>query len=145
EAALAPNGIAVLPFANLSDDPELEYFSDGLSEELIHRLASIEPLAVVARTSAFAFKGTHKDVREIGRALGVAYVLEGSVRRHGDRVRIGAQLVDVRSGFHLFSRVYERPFSDVFAIQDHVAMEVGARSEERRVGKRAGRRRRVGA
>lgn len=131
EAALAPNGIAVLPFANLSDDPELEYFSDGLSEELIHRLASIEPLAVVARTSAFAFKGTHKDVREIGRALGVAYVLEGSVRRHGDRVRIGAQLIDVQSGFRLFSRVYERPFSDVFAIQDHVAMEVGAALEPR--------------
>jgi len=79
----------------------------------------------------------HHAPREIGRALGVAYVLEGSVRRHGDRVRIGAQLVDVRSGFHLFSRVYERPFSDVFAIQDHVAMEVGA-APERRLAARLG-------
>lgn len=134
EAPLAENGLAVLPFANLSDDPELEYFSDGLSEELIHRLASVEALAVVARTSAFAFKGTNKDVREIGRELGVAYVLEGSVRRQGDRVRIGAQLIDVRNGFHLFSRVYERPFSDLFAIQEHVALEVGAALEPRLAG-----------
>src|SRR5690606_42076428 len=87
EPPLAANGIAVLPFANLSDDPELEYFSDGLSDELIHRLASVNALAVVARTSSFAFKGTSKDIREIGRDLGVAYVLEGSVRRQDDRVR----------------------------------------------------------
>lgn len=134
EPAIAENGIAVLPFANLSDDPDLEYFSDGLSEELIHRFASVEALAVVARTSAFAFKGTDKDVREIGRALGVAYVLEGSVRRHGDRIRIGAQLIDVRNGFHLFSRVYERPFSDLFAIQENVALEVGSALEPRLSG-----------
>ncbi len=134
EPAIAENGIAVLPFANLSDDPELEYFSDGLAEELIHRLASVEALAVVARTSAFAFKGADKDVREIGRALGVAYALEGSVRRHGDRIRIGAQLIDVRNGFHLFSRVYERPFSDLFAIQENVALEVGAALEPRLSG-----------
>ncbi|HNP37261.1 MAG TPA: tetratricopeptide repeat protein, partial [Woeseiaceae bacterium] len=134
KATLAENGIAVLPFVNLSDDPELEYFSDGLSEELIHRLSGVEALAVVARTSAFAFKNTNKDVREIGRALGVAYVLEGSVRRQGDRVRIGAQLVDVRNGFHLFSRVYERPLSDMFAIQEHVALEVGATLEPQLAG-----------
>ncbi|HEX2139531.1 MAG TPA: tetratricopeptide repeat protein [Woeseiaceae bacterium] len=134
EAPLAENGIAVLPFANLSDDPELEYFSDGLSEELIHRLSGVEALAVVARTSAFAFKGRTEDIREIGRALGVAYVLEGSVRRQGDQVRIGAQLIDVRNGFHLFSRVYERPFSDLFAIQEHVALEVGAALEPRLAG-----------
>ena len=131
---LAENGIAVLPFANLSDDPESEYFSDGLSGELIHRLAGIEALAVVAHTSAFAFKGSNKDIREIGRELGVAYVLEGSVRRQDDRVRIGAQLIDVRSGFHLFSRVYERPYSDLFAIQEHVALEVGAALEPRLAG-----------
>lgn len=134
EAPLAENGIAVLAFANLSDDPALEYFSSGLSEELIHRLSGIEALAVVARTSAFAFKDSGKDVREIGRALGVAYVLDGSVRRHGDRVRIGAQLVDVRNGFHLFSRVYERPFSDLLTIQEHVALEVGAALEPRLAG-----------
>ena len=131
---LAENGIAVLPFANLSDDPKFEYFSDGLSEELIHRLAGIEALAVVAHTSAFAFKGSNKDIREIGRELGVAYVLEGSVRRQDDRVRIGAQLIDVRNGFHLFSRVYERPYSDLFAIQEHVALEVGAALEPRLAG-----------
>jgi TolB-like protein/Tfp pilus assembly protein PilF len=131
---LAENGLAVLPFANLSDDPKLEYFSDGLSEELLNRLAGIEALAVVARTSAFAFKGSDRDVREIGRELGVTYVLEGSVRRQDERVRIAAQLVDVRSGFHLFSRVYERPFSDLFAIQEHVALEVGAALEPRLAG-----------
>ena len=134
----AENGLAVLPFINLSDEPELEYFSDGLSEELLHRLASIEALAVVARTSAFAFKGSNRDVREIGRELGVTYVLEGSVRRQDDRIRIGAQLIDVRSGFQLFSRVYERPFSDLFAIQEHVAMEVGAALEPRLAGLLAG-------
>lgn len=131
---LAENGIAVLPFANLSDDAELEYFSDGLTEELLNRLAAIEALAVVARTSAFAFKGTKRDVRDIGRELGVAHVLEGSVRRQGDQVRIAAQLIDVRSGFHLFSRVYERPFADIFAIQEHIALEVGAALEPRLAG-----------
>jgi TolB-like protein/DNA-binding winged helix-turn-helix (wHTH) protein/Flp pilus assembly protein TadD len=134
DPALAENGIVVLPFVNLSDNSDLEYFSDGLSEELIHRLASVEALAVVARTSAFAFKGSNKDVRDIGRALGVRYVLEGSVRSLDDRVRLGAQLIDVRNGFHLFSRVYERPFSDLFAIQEHVALEVGAALEPRLPG-----------
>lgn len=133
-APLAKNGIAVLPFANLSDDAGLDYFSDGLAEEILHRLASVEALAVVARTSAFSFKGSNKDVREIGRALGVSYVLEGSVRRHGERIRIGAQLIDVQSGFHLFSRVYERPFTDLSAIQEHVAQEVGAALEPRLAG-----------
>ncbi len=132
--ARTKTALAVLPFVNLSDEPELEYFSDGLAEELLHRLAGVDALAVVARTSSFAFKGTNKDVREIGRALGVDYVLEGSVRRHGDRIRIGAQLVDVVSGYQLFSRVYERPFSDLFAIQEHVALEVGAALEPQLAG-----------
>ncbi len=134
DPALAENGIAVLPFVNLSDDPELEYFSDGLSEELIHRLASVQALAVVARTSAFAFKGTNKDVREIGRALGVSYVLEGSVRSLGDQVRVGARLIDVQSGFHLFSRVYQRPMAELFAIQENVVLEVGAALQRRLPG-----------
>lgn len=131
---LAENGIAVLPFANLSDDEELEYFSDGLTEELLNRLAAIEALAVVARTSSFAFKGTNQDVREIGQQLGVAHVLEGSVRRQEGHVRIAAQLIDVHTGFHLFSRVYERPFADIFAIQEHIALEVGAALEPRFAG-----------
>jgi TolB-like protein/DNA-binding winged helix-turn-helix (wHTH) protein/Tfp pilus assembly protein PilF len=131
---LAENGLAVLPFANFSDDPGLEYFSDGLTEELLNRLVAIEGLAVVARTSSFAFKGSNRDVRDLGRALGVAYVIEGSVRRQGDQVRIAAQLIDVRNGFHLFSRVYEKPFADVFSIQEQVALEVGAALEPRLAG-----------
>ncbi|NGX17042.1 winged helix-turn-helix domain-containing protein [Wenzhouxiangella sp. XN24] len=131
---LAENGLAVLPFANFSDDSELEYFSDGLTEELLNRLVAIDALAVVARTSSFAFKGVNRDVRDIGRTLGVSYVLEGSVRRQDEQVRITAQLIDVRNGFHLFSRVYERPFADVFAIQEQVALDVGAALEPRLAG-----------
>lgn len=134
EAPLAPNGLAVLPFVNMSDSPEMEYFSDGLSEELLNRLASVEELAVVARTSAFAFKHTNRDVREIGRQLGVSYVLEGSVRRDADRLRITAQLIDVRTGFHLFSEIYERSLADVFAVQEEVAFEVGEALESRLTG-----------
>jgi TolB-like protein/DNA-binding winged helix-turn-helix (wHTH) protein len=133
-SAMAENGLVVLPFASLSDDPELEYFSDGLTEELINRLTGIGALSVIARTSAFSFKDKNIDVRDIGRDLGVAYALEGSVRRQGGQVRIAAQLIDVRSGFHLFSRVYERPFEDIFAIQEHVALEVGAALEPRLAG-----------
>jgi TolB-like protein/DNA-binding winged helix-turn-helix (wHTH) protein/Tfp pilus assembly protein PilF len=131
---LAENGLVVLPFANFSDDPEMEYFSDGLTEEVLNRLVAIDGLAVVARTSSFAFKGSNRDVRDLGRALGVVYVLEGSVRRQGDQVRIAAQLIDVRNGFHLFSRVYERPLADVFTVQEQVALEVGAALEPRLAG-----------
>lgn len=118
------NSVAVLPFSNLSDDPELDYFSDGLSEELLNRLANVGALKVPARTSAFSFKGQDVDVQEIGRRLNVDTVLEGSVRRFHGRVRVTAQLVGVRDGFHIWSQSYDRPLADVFAIQDDIAQSI---------------------
>ena len=113
--------IAVLPFVNMSSDPEQEYFSDGLAEELLDRLAKLEGLRVTARTSSFVFKGRNEDVRTIGQRLGVANVLEGSVRKAGQRLRITAQLIKCQDGFHLWSETYNRELDDVFAIQDDVA------------------------
>ena len=118
------DSIAVLPFANLSDNVELEYFSDGLSEELLNALSGVEDLRVAARTSSFAFKGTNADIRTIADSLGVATVLEGSVRRSGDRVRITVQLIDAEHGFHLWSGEYDRDVGDVFATQDEIAAAV---------------------
>ena len=116
--------IAVLPFVNMSADPENEFFSDGISEELINALTRVDGLQVTARTSSFAFKGKNKDVREIGRKLGVSAVLEGSVRKAGDRVRITAQLVDTSDGYHIFSRVYDRVLDDIFETQDEISREI---------------------
>jgi serine/threonine-protein kinase len=118
--ARAPS-IAVLPFANMSADPENEFFSDGIAEELMSALSKLEGLHVVARASAFAFKGRNEDVREIGRRLGVLTVLEGSVRKAGARVRIMAELIDVKDGYQLWSERYDRQLDDVFAIQDEIA------------------------
>jgi len=116
--------IAVLPFVNMSSDPEQEYFSDGLSEELLNRLAKNNQLHVAARTSAFQFKGRNLDISEIGRELNVAHVLEGSVRKSGNRLRITAQLIQVDNGFHLWSETYEREMDDVFAIQDDISSAI---------------------
>jgi len=116
--------IAVLPFANISTDPENEYFSDGMTEELINALTKIDRLHVVARTSAFAFKGKNEDVRRIGSRLGVSTVLEGSVRRAGNRLRITAQLISVADGYHLWSERYDRELQDVFAIQDEISAAI---------------------
>jgi serine/threonine-protein kinase len=116
--------IAVLPFANLSGDAQDEYFSDGLAEELMSALGRIPDLRVVARTSAFAFKGRNMDVREIGEELGAATVLEGSVRRAGDQIRVRAQLVDVTDGFRLWADSYDRQLTDVFAIQEEIAQAI---------------------
>ena len=120
------DSIAVLPFANLSDNEDLEYFSDGLSEELLNALAGVEDLRVAARTSSFAFKGTNADIRTIADSLGVETVLEGSVRRSGDQVRITVQLIDAEHGFHLWSNEYDRGLDDVFATQDEIASAVTA-------------------
>ncbi len=120
------DSIAVLPFANLSDNEELEYFSDGLSEELLNALAGVEDLRVAARTSSFAFKDTNADIRTIADSLGVSTVLEGSVRRSGDQVRITVQLIDAEHGFHLWSNEYDRGLEDVFATQDEIATAVTA-------------------
>ncbi len=116
--------IAVLPFANLSSDPEQEYFSDGLTEELINQLAHIKGLRVVARTSCFVFKGRHEDLRLVGEKLAVGRVVEGSVRKAGKRLRITAQLIDCADGYHLWSQTFDRELEDVFAIQDDIARAV---------------------
>ena len=116
--------IAVLPFANMSGDKENEYFSDGLAEEIINALAQIPDLKVIARTSAFAFKDKQEDVRRIAETLGVANVLEGSVRRAGNRVRVTAQLIAAADGSHLWSNRYDREMTDVFAIQDEIAQAI---------------------
>jgi TolB-like protein len=125
-AAADMPSIAVLPFVNLSSDPEQEYFSDGLSEELLNQLAQIPGLSVTGRTSAFVFKGHNEDLRAIGEKLGVANILEGSVRKSGNRLRITAQLVNAADGYHLWSEIYERELDDVFAIQEDVARAVTA-------------------
>ncbi len=116
--------IAVLPFVNMSTDPENEYFSDGLAEDLISALTKITDLHVVARTSSFAFKGEKVDIREIGQKLNVDNLLEGSVRKVGNRVRITAQLIKVKDGYHLWSERYDRDMEDVFAIQDEITEKI---------------------
>jgi len=115
------NSIAVLPFADVSPAKDQEYFSDGLSEQLINDLAKVSGLKVVGRSSAFQFKGKNEDVREVGRKLGVANVLEGSVRREGNRLRITAELTKADDGFQLWSQTYDREINDIFAVQDEIA------------------------
>jgi adenylate cyclase len=116
--------IAVLPFSNMSDDPEQEYFSDGITEDLTTELARYPNLFVISRNSAFTYKGKHAKVEDVGRELGVRYVLEGSVRKAGDRVRITAQLIDATTGGHLWSERYDRDLSDIFAVQSEIAEEI---------------------
>src|SRR5438132_669445 len=119
--ATAAKSIAVLPFVNMSADRENEYFSDGIAEEIINALTKVQALRVASRTSAFAFKGRSEDIGDIGRKLKVATVLEGSVRKAGDRLRVTAQLVNVADGYHLWSERYDRQLEDMFAIQDEIA------------------------
>ena len=109
--------IAVLPFANMSADKENEYFSDGLAEEILNLLAKIPGLKVIARTSSFAFRGKEQDIRKIAETLGVSNVLEGSVRKAGNRIRVTAQLIHAADGSHLWSERYDRELADVFAVQ----------------------------
>lgn len=118
------DSIAVLPFANLSGAAEQDFFADGLAEELLNALSGIPNLRVAARTSAFAFKGTQTDVRTIGDTLNVATVLEGSVRRSADRVRINVQLVDARSGYQMWTETYDQPLTDLFTVQNAIAAEI---------------------
>lgn len=120
------NSIAVLPFANLSGKADQDYFSDGMTEELLNVLAKVPQLKVVARTSVFQFKDKGGDVREIGRKLGVSNIVEGSVRRDGPEVRITAQLIRVADGFHIWSETYDRKLESVFALQDEIARKIGA-------------------
>jgi serine/threonine-protein kinase len=119
-----PRSLAVLPFVNLSEEPANEYFSDGLTEELIDALTKVEGLRVAARGSSFQFKGKARDIREIGRQLNAGAVVEGSVRKSGDRLRITAQLVNAADGYHLWSQTYERELKDIFAIQEEIARSI---------------------
>jgi TolB-like protein len=116
--------IAVLPFTNMSGDPEQEYFSDGITEDIITELSRFRSLVVVARNSSFRFKGQSVDVKEIGRALGAAYVVEGSVRRSGRRVRVTAQLIDTATGNHVWAERYDKDLEDIFAVQDEVVRAI---------------------
>jgi len=119
-----PPSIAVLPFVNLSSDPENEYFCDGLAEELLNALAKIDDLKVTARSSAFSFKDKNVEVSDIARVLNVGAILEGSVRKSGNRLRITVQLVDAASGFHLWSERYDREMEDIFGVQDEITLAV---------------------
>ena len=116
--------IAVLPFANMSGDPEQEYFSDGITEDLITDLSKLSGLFVIARQSVFTYKGKPVKVQEVSRELGVRYVLEGSVQKAAERVRITAQLVDATTGHHLWAERYDRPFKDIFALQDEITRRI---------------------
>ena len=134
DVAVTGASVAVLPFVNMSSDTDNEYFSDGLTETLLHMLAQIPDLKVAARTSSFAFKGKNLSIQEIASALDVAHILEGSVQRAGDDVRITAQLIRATDGFHVWSENYDRKLDDIFAIQDEIAEKVGYALSESLLG-----------
>jgi TolB-like protein/Tfp pilus assembly protein PilF len=133
-----PKSVAVLPFVNMSGDPKNEFFSDGITEEILNALAQIADLKVAARTSAFAFKGKDPDLRHVGEVLAVANVLEGSVQRAGDDVRITAQLIDARSGFHLWSEKYDRKLTNLFAVEDEISKAIADKLQLQLAGAHAG-------
>src|SRR5215203_1660447 len=124
------NRLAVLPFVNMSADPENEYFSDGITEELLNALTKVDGLQVTSRTSAFAFKGKHDDVREIAIKLNVDKILEGSVRKAGNRVRITTQLINAADGYHIWSENYDRDLTDIFVVQDEISSIIANRLRE---------------
>ncbi len=127
--------LAVLPFVNMSNDPENEYFSDGITEEILNAVARVKEIRVTARTSSFAFKGKNVDIREIANQLNVDHILEGSVRRSGNQVRITTQLISAKDGFHLWSENFDRKLEDIFAIQDEIAYKITKMLSERLVEK----------
>ena len=124
KSSVANHSIAVLPFVNLSAEKDNEYFSDGITEELLNALAKVDGLLVTSRTSSFAFKGKNTDIREIGKQLGVKTVLEGSVRKYGNRVRVTAQLINSENGYHKWSEAYDRSLEDIIAVQDEIANSI---------------------
>jgi len=127
---ISEDSIAVLPFRNLSSDKENEYFSDGVTEEIINALTKVEGLNVIARSSAFTFKGQGADPREVGKRLSVAYILEGSVRKSGNQVRVSAQLIESKDGFHVFSEVYDEELKDIFQVQDQISNKIAQKFTE---------------
>src|SRR5439155_3929722 len=116
--------ILVLPFINMSNDPEQEYFSDGITEDITTDLSKLSNLFIISRNSAFTYKGKATKIRDISREMGVRYVLEGSVRKAGERVRISAQLVDATTDHHLWAERYDRPLTDIFAVQDEIVQQL---------------------
>jgi len=124
------NRLAVLPFVNMSADRENEYFSDGITEELLNALTKVDGLQVTSRTSAFAFKGKNTDIREIGIQLNVDRILEGSVRKSGNRVRISAQLINAADGYHIWSEIYDRNLTDIFEVQDEISSIIANKLRE---------------
>ncbi len=134
EAETTEKSIAVLPFVNMSSDPEQEYFADGISEEILNALAKVSDLKVAGRTSSFAFKGKNDDLLEIGKLLRVNHILEGSVRKSGNRVRITAQLIKVDDGFHMWSETWDRELTDIFVIQDEISAAILAQLKTQLLG-----------
>ncbi len=130
KTAAPANRLAVLPFVNMSADPENEYFSDGITEELLNALTKVDGLQVTSRTSAFAFKGKNDDIRDIGVKLNVDKILEGSVRKSGNRVRITAQLINAADGYHIWSENYDRNLTDIFEVQDEISNIIANRLRE---------------
>lgn len=126
EASADTNSVAVLPFVDMSPDKDQEYFTDGLTENLLHALAQIRELKVAGRTSSFAFKGLNTDLREIGEQLNVSNILEGSVQKAGDRIRITTQLISAEDGYHLWSKTFDRDLDDIFVVQDEIAEAVAS-------------------
>ena len=116
--------IAVLPFVNMSNDIDNEYFCDGITEEIINALTKINQLKVIARTSSFAFKGKEIDIRSIGEQLGVNSILEGSIKKWQERVRITAQLIDVKNGTHYWSKKFDRELADIFELEDEISLAI---------------------
>src|SRR5512136_520418 len=130
--------IAVLPFVNMSDDPKQEFFSDGMTEEIITALSKSPYLFVIARQSTFAYKGKPVKVKQVSEELGVRYVLEGGVRRSGEKVRITAQLIDAMTGYHLWGERYDRDLKEIFALQDEIALKIMTTVHEKLAGQHAG-------
>ncbi|MEE8114161.1 MAG: tetratricopeptide repeat protein, partial [Nitrososphaerales archaeon] len=131
KTGMSYKSIAVLPFVNMSADPENEYFSDGISEEILNALTKIEGLNVTSRTSSFAFKGKREDIREIGTKLNVTILLEGSVRKAGNKVRITTQLINTTDGYHIWSEVYDRKLEDIFEVQDEISRNIANKLREK--------------
>src|SRR5690348_2146328 len=133
-APIPVKSIAVLPFVNMSGDAKNDYFSDGITEEILNALAQVPKLKVAARTSAFAFKGKEEDLRKVGEVLDVATVLEGSVQKSGDEVRITAQLIDARTGYHLWSEKYDRKLTSIFVVEDEISKAIAEKLRVQLVG-----------
>jgi TolB-like protein len=123
------NSVAVLPFLNMSSDPDNEYFSDGITEEIINSLVKVKGVEVASRTSVFAYKGANKDIRQIGKELNVSCVLEGSVRKSGNRIRVTSQLINTKDGFHRWSENFDREMKDIFEVQDEIARKIAGELE----------------